>query len=194
MPGEPAPPGREFPGGAGGLDRVHFTFRRMAEADLPLLHGWLEQPHVREFWSDEPRTLVGVAAHYRGVLDGSDPTHAFLAYAEDVPLGYLQMYRIGDYPDYAAHVDVGADAAGVDMLIGEPAYAQRGLGGPLLAQFVADIVWPVTGARACWIGPSVDNARAIRAYVKAGFEYVKTVHVPGEGEPEYLMRLVRAAG
>jgi len=172
---------------------VHFTFRKLRAADLPMLHGWLEQPHVREFWSDEPRTLDGVAAHYRGVLDGTEPTHGFIAAADSVPMAFLQTYRISDYPEYACHVAVGPDAAGVDMLIGDPSYAHRGLGGPLLAQFVTDVVWPVTGATACWIGPSVDNARAIRAYVKAGFEYVKTVRIPGEDTPEYMMRLLRPA-
>jgi RimJ/RimL family protein N-acetyltransferase len=163
----------------------------MTDADLPRLHGWLEQPHVRAFWSDEPRTLAGVAEHYRGMLEGTDPAHPFIAAADDLAVAYLQTYRIDDHPDYAAHIAVGADAAGVDMLIGEPTYAHRGLGAPLLAQFVDEIVWPLTGARACWIGPSVDNTRAIRAYLKAGFEYVKTVHVPGEAQPEYLMRLIR---
>lgn len=171
---------------------MHFVFRRLVEADLPLLHGWLEQPHVRAYWADEPRTLAGVAAHYRGVLDGTEPTFGFIASADKMPMAFLQTYRIDSYADYAAHVAPGEEAAGVDMLIGEPAFAHRGLGAPLLAQFVDEIVWQVTGARACWIGPSADNARAIRAYAKAGFEYVKTVRIPGEAQPEYMMRRARA--
>src|SRR5207244_3953761 len=136
--------------------------------------------HVREFYHDEPRTLAEVSEHYRSRLDGTDQTHPFIASADELPIGYLQTYRIDDHPAYAGVVAVGADAAGVDMLIGEPSFAHRGLGAPLLAQFVGKMVWPLTGANTCWIGPSVDNTRAIRAYVKAGFEYVKTVHVPGE--------------
>lgn len=164
---------------------MHFTFRRMTHADLPRMHGWLAQPHVRPFWSVEPGEL-------EAILDDAEPAHAFIASADDQPIAYLQTYRIDNHPDYAAQVCAGANAAGVDMLIGEPAFAHRGLGGPMLAQFVDEIVWPVTGARTCWIGPSADNARAIRAYAKAGFEYVKTVAVAGEQQPEYLMRLVRA--
>jgi aminoglycoside 6'-N-acetyltransferase len=169
---------------------VHFTFRRLTEADLPRLHDWLEQPHVRAFWRDEPRTLDGVAERYAGVLAGTEPTYAFIASLEELPIGFLQTYRIADHPDYAARIDVGADAAGVDMLIGDPSFAHRGLGAPLLVQFVDEVVWPVTCARACWIGPTVDNTRAIRCYQKAGFEHVKTVLVPGDDQPEYLMRLV----
>ena len=36
------------------------------------------------------------------------------------------------------------------------------------------------------------NRAAIRAYEKAGFTYLKTVEIPDEDDPEYLMRLARA--
>lgn len=167
------------------------TFRRLAETDLVLLHRWLETPHVRAHWSDEPRTLDAIAASYLPMIRGDDPTHAFVALVDDVPVGYLQTYRIDDNPDYARHIDVGADAAGVDMLIGEPAYVHRGRGAELLRRFVDEIVWSVTSARSCWIGPAIDNTIAIRAYEKAGFIYQKTIEVPGERLPEYLMVLTR---
>lgn len=54
---------------------------------------------------------------------------------------------------------------------------------------IAYLQWPVTGARTCWIGPAPSNRRAIRAYETAGFSFVALAHVPGEPEPEYLMRL-----
>jgi len=162
----------------------------MTEADLPRLHDWLEQPHVRAFWRNEPRTVEGLAEHYRDVLTGAEPTYAFIAALEELPIGYLQTYRIGDHPEYAARVEV--EGAGVDMLIGDPAFAHRGLGAPLLVQFVDEVVPAITGEHTCWIGPTVDNVRAIRCYEKAGFEHVKTVLVPGDDQPEYLMR--RTAG
>jgi RimJ/RimL family protein N-acetyltransferase len=42
------------------------------------------------------------------------------------------------------------------------------------------------------IGPSVKNIAAIRAYEKAGFRPLKLVPVPGEPDPEFLMRLTAA--
>lgn len=35
------------------------------------------------------------------------------------------------------------------------------------------------------------TAAAIKAYEKAGFRYFKKIQVPGEPEPEYLMKLTR---
>ena len=161
----------------------------MTERDLPLLYRWLGEPHVREFYDLEPTTFDGVKERYIGRIRGDDPTHPYIAYLDDAPLGYFQAYLISDHPSYAQHVDVGENAAGVDMLIGEPTHVGCGRGPVALAQFVDEIVWPITGASVCWIGPSTSNARAIRAYEKAGFIYIKTVQVPGEPRPEYLMRL-----
>jgi RimJ/RimL family protein N-acetyltransferase len=39
------------------------------------------------------------------------------------------------------------------------------------------------------IGPEPKNAAAIRAYEKSGFRFFKSIQVPGEPEPEYLMKL-----
>ena len=59
----------------------------------------------------------------------------------------------------------------------------------MVREFAEEVVAPATGARVIWIGPSPDNARAIRAYAKAGFVPVKTVRIPTTGEDEYFMRL-----
>ncbi len=58
--------------------------------------------------------------------------------------------------------------------------------------FLADIAFPDSGAELCYIGPASVNEVAKRAYAKVGFRYVKTVEVPGDRYPEYLMRLGRA--
>jgi RimJ/RimL family protein N-acetyltransferase len=160
--------------------------------DLGLLHRWLQQPHVREFYDREPHTFEGVAANYRDKIRGDEPTEPYIASLDATPIGYLQTYRFADYPDYARTIDVGSADAGVDMLIGEPAYAHRGLGAPLLRQFVDEIVWPTTGATTCWIGPAIHNAIAIRCYTKAGFVHARTVLVAGEERPEYLMWIARS--
>src|SRR5262249_7750269 len=103
------------------------------------------------------------------------------------PIGYIQAYWIGDHNEYARALQVGPGSAGVDLFIGEPEFVHRGLGSVILRQFVRETVFDRMGARYCVIGPEVGNIIAIRAYEKAGFTYLKTVQVPGERAPEYLM-------
>lgn len=42
----------------------------------------------------------------------------------------------------------------------------------------------------CIIDPEPTNKAAIRAYEKAGFKYEKTIQVPTEAEPSYVMRIM----
>ncbi len=170
-----------------------FSFARMVEAQLSMLFRWLAEPHVREFYDRESRAFDDMARKYRGKIRGDEPTDPYIASLDGTPIGYLQTYRLADHPEYAAAIGAPPDAAGADMLIGEPTHAHRGLGAPLLRQFLDDVVWPTTRATSCWIGPAVHNRVAIRCYEKAGFVHVKTMLVPGEHRPEYVMRLARSA-
>jgi aminoglycoside 6'-N-acetyltransferase len=167
---------------------VCFEFHALTLRDLPLLHAWLQQPHVRAHYEDGLRTLAQVADYYDDVIRGVDPTRAYIGACDRTPIAYVQAYRVADYPAYADALGVTDDALGVDMLIGDPAYVHRGLGASLLSAFVERVAGPVLGASSCWIGPAVDNPRAIRCYERAGFTHIRTVEVPGEAQPEYLMR------
>jgi RimJ/RimL family protein N-acetyltransferase len=164
------------------------AFRPLAFDDLPLMVRWLNTPHVRRWWQHDPRTLEEAAAKYTPLIEGREPTAAYIILYDERPIGYIQAYRIADWPDYARDIAVEAGAAGVDLFIGEEECVHRGLGAPILRAFLRGVVFAMAGVTCCIIGPSASNASAIRAYEKAGFRYLKTISVPGEEEPEYLMR------
>ena len=126
-----------------------------------------------------PRSEVSAPNH------GEDPTDCFVIVEDGRDIGYIQSYVIADHPEYAELVDVEERAAGIDLFIGEPDRVHRGLGPPLLRQFLQDVVFAKYDVESCIIGPSVKNTSAIRAYEKAGFSYFKTINVPDEDDPEY---------
>ena len=137
-------------------------------------------------------SLEWVTDRYLPRIRGEDPTLAFVITLGDRSIGYIQGYFIADDPDYAAQVEVEEGAAGIDMYIGEPDLVHRGLGSLIVRQFLRDIVFDEMGAASCAIGPEPGNQIAIRAYEKAGFRYLKTVHIAGgDAEYEYLMRIAR---
>jgi RimJ/RimL family protein N-acetyltransferase len=43
----------------------------------------------------------------------------------------------------------------------------------------------------CIVDPEPKNLIAIKAYENAGFRYLKTIQIPEEEEPEYLMEIKR---
>jgi RimJ/RimL family protein N-acetyltransferase len=175
-------------------DMARIGFRRMTEDDLPLMHRWLQQPYVLEWWwGGVPPTYEAVEAKYRARLRGEEPTDPYLILANGQPIGYIATYMIADHPEYAAQIEAEEGAAGVDLFIGEAAYLHQGLGAPILRVFLRDVIFGTMGARSCIIGPDERNAIAIRAYEKAGFHAYKTVHIPDDEAPLLLMRITSVA-
>ena len=172
---------------------MRYAFTALTEDDLALVRGWLLAPHVKRWWDDGVKTPYPDAEidDYRAAIRGDDPTDRYLAWIDGRRAGLIQHYRIGDDAEYAEALALGEDAIGVDLFIGEADLVGHGHGSALLRQFLRDVAFPFHGVDVCVIGPSTENAAAIRAYGKAGFRPLREVFVPGEHEPEYLMRLTR---
>lgn len=146
------------------------TFEPVQAAHLPLLAGWLNSPHIREWWGD-PETELG---YIRDMVEGRDPhCRPFIFYVDGEPTGYIQQWFIGphqtpewiaDHPWLAA---LPADTVGVDLSVGRAECLSQGLGSHVLRIFVEDL--RKAGYCNIIIDPDPANQRAIRAYEKAGF-------------------------
>jgi aminoglycoside 6'-N-acetyltransferase len=154
------------------------------------MHRWLNTQHVTRWYGDAP-SFEEVREKYEPRISGQVPVEPYLILHGELPIGYIQWYRLSDYSAYAESVRVEEDAAGVDLFIGEAEYLHRGLGSHVLRRFLARVVFADGRVGSCVIGPSVENEAAIRACAKAGFRHFGTVQVPGEPAPEYLMRVSR---
>jgi aminoglycoside 6'-N-acetyltransferase len=166
------------------------SFRRLRYSDLPLLHRWLNAPHVARWWYGDATSWHGVQKEYTLYIEGREPVEPYLILHKDKLIGYIQTYLISDDEEYASLVRV-EDSAGVDMFIGGEEYLYRGLGSNILRRCLDEVVFRDENVKVCVIGPEPKNVAAIRAYEKAGFHFFKTLQVPGEPEPEHLMRMGR---
>lgn len=182
----------EMSGEVGRMDPAGPSFRELRSSDLDLMHRWLNAPHVTRWWYDEGTSRREIEEKYLPLIEGRDSAKPFVILHENEPIGYIQYYPISPEDDeaYASLVDV-ENAAGVDLFIGEAEHLYRGLGEHIVRSFLHEHVFSDPEIEACVIGPEPKNAAAIRAYEKAGFRFFKTIHVPGEPEPEYLMKLTR---
>ena len=180
----------EAQSGAGAAEPRAISFRRLRASDLVLMHRWLNAPHVARWWYDEGASDREVKENSLPRIEGRETVEPFVILHGEKPIGYIQSYPIsdGDDEEYARLVDV-EKSAGVDLFIGEAEYLYRGFGQRVLRRFLAEHVFSDPGISVCVIGPEPKNVAAIRAYEKAGFRPFKTIQVPGEPEPEYLMKL-----
>ena len=167
----------------------------MTADDLPLLHAWLQRPHVARWYRDHG-PYDRVVAHYLPAIEGRDPTDHYIVELDGAPIGMLQTYVVADYPDYAALVGVADRAtAGVDILVGEEELTGRGIGTEILSRFVTEIVLARPETTAVVADPEATNAASVRAFEKAGFRAVREfVEEPGDGQTHVLVRLDRDYG
>ncbi|MEO6602966.1 MAG: GNAT family N-acetyltransferase [Polyangiaceae bacterium] len=168
--------------------RPSFTFRPLTRDDLPLLHEWLNRPHVAEWW--EGATSFEYVEQTHGADLDSNVIWQYIADLEGASVGYVQLYRVmGAAPDWwQDETDPGA--RGVDQYLANEAQLGRGLGSEMVRQFLERTFETDPSVTKIQTDPSPRNGRAIRAYEKAGFRRVRDVVTP-DG-PALLMGVTRA--
>ena len=141
---------------------------------------WRNEPHVARWWSTDdepsPMTMERVIEKYGPRMDPGGATTSCLIELAGRPVGYIQFYRWGSYAEEARAMgmELSADAFGIDVFIGEPDLVSRGVGSRAV-DLLARHLFAERGASQVAILTALDNARAQRAYEKAGFRKVGEV-------------------
>jgi aminoglycoside 6'-N-acetyltransferase len=146
-----------------------YEFLAMTSANLPLIRRWLETPHVSEWWHDPAEQFELVS----GDLDHPDMAQ-FIVASDLRPFAYLQCYNLSDWnTGFGAQPD---GTRGLDQFIGEADMLDRGHGSAFVRSFTEHLL--ANGTPRVVIDPDPANARAIRAYQKAGFVKDRVVDTP----------------
>jgi aminoglycoside 6'-N-acetyltransferase len=133
------------------------TLRPVSLDDLPLLERWFADPEVFQYWGGVPKPREGIAAEYLGIENGDEIVLSFIVQHDGEPIGYIQAWS--DEPLIG----------GIDLVL-VPRARDRGYG-PDAARALAlylrdDLRWTEIT-----VDPLIANARAIRAFEKAGFVF-----------------------
>jgi aminoglycoside 6'-N-acetyltransferase len=144
-----------------------YRFRPMAADDLALVRRWLETAHVSEWWTDSPEEFT---------FDGDDPAvDQFIVVKDGHPFAYLQCYDQGAGPENGLGRHP-AGTRGIDQFIGEASMVGRGHGSAFIRAFTDELL--AAGTPRIITDPDPANARAVRAYEKAGFLKQREVDTP----------------
>ena len=146
-----------------------YGFSPMSDADLPTIQRWLGTPHVAQWWHDPSEQFELVS----GDLGHPDMAQ-FIVTADTREFAYLQCYNLSAWNTGFGPQPEGA--RGLDQFIGEADMLDRGHGSALIRVF-ADRLF-ASGTPRVVIDPDPANARAIRAYEKAGFRRDRIVDTP----------------
>ncbi|WP_028651883.1 GNAT family N-acetyltransferase [Nocardioides halotolerans] len=147
---------------------TRIAIRAMTRGDLPDVVRWRAAEHVRPWFTDTEPTMEALEAKYGDRIDGMSPTRMWVVEVNGRSVGFVQDYRIGDYPDYAV-LGPDPDAIGIDYLIGEPAWVGHGLGARMLWAWMSRACTRFDTARTFCAAPDHRNGASRRILLKAGF-------------------------
>jgi aminoglycoside 6'-N-acetyltransferase len=171
------------------ISPMPISFRPLELSDLDDFCMWLDRPHLRRFYQRKPISREDVEAEYGPCIRGEDPTHCHLALFDGKPFGYIQCYRIPDYPEWADLIE-SHDGIGVDLAILDPSMLGRGMGRAMLGAYLRDVAFPLFPIeRRCFIAHEVENHAAIACSRAVGFEMIGPF--VEEGFPSLLFVLDR---
>ncbi|MEV5385729.1 GNAT family N-acetyltransferase [Streptomyces sp. NPDC052721] len=148
------------------------------DQDLPLVHRWMNDPAVAEFWElAGPRNRT--EDHLRAQLHGDGRSVPCLGVLDGTPMSYWEIYR-ADLDPLARHYAVRPHDTGIHLLVGEAADRGRGLGSALL-RAVADLILDRRPTCARIVAePDLRNTPSIAAFLSAGFRFAAEVDLPGK--------------
>jgi len=143
--------------------------RAMTRADLDDVVTWRASEAVRRWWSpgvavDREQTM----AKYAERVDGRSPTRMWVIEVNGRSVGFVQDYRIGDYPDYAV-LGPDPDAIGVDYAIGSDQWRGQGLGPRVLWAWMLRARTRFAEASTYFAAPDHRNLPSLRVLAKTGF-------------------------
>jgi len=156
----------------------HLRLRPSTRADLDAVSAIAAEPAVSEWWGEPSRTAL------EAELSGDEPELTSLIVEVDGTIAGCIQFHEENEPDFRH--------AGIDLFLGS-AWHGRGLGTETVALVVAYLI-EQRGHHRITIDPAADNARAIRAYERAGFRAVGVMrryqHLRGAWRDGLLMELV----
>lgn len=157
--------------------------------DLPMLHEWLQRPHVAEWWRPTP-SLDEVIEEFAPATSPGHPLQGYIACDGDRAIGFIQSYVVKDCGGGWWEDETDPGARGIDQFLAHTDDLGHGLGTAMVRTFVARL-FDDPSVTHVQTDPEPRNARAIRCYEKAGFHAVREVDTP-DGRA-LLMICTRAA-
>ena len=159
-------------------DKIYFEKATLAHKDL--IFGWLEEPHMKEFWDNSQEHkddilnfINGKKQHY---FYGT--TMYWVGFLDDQPYCFLLTDQIRidqeDVTDlHKAQLSKIGNTISIDFGIGNKTFLGKGLAAPTLKAFVEFYnAYIDPNADTFFIDPNDNNPRAKHVYEKAGFRVV----------------------
>lgn len=163
------------------------TLRLLTTEDLPMLHEWLNRPHIVEWWGGEAErpTFADVVQHYTPRIHAEEAVTPYIALLGEEPIGYAQSYVALGSGDGWWEDETDPGVRGIDQSLANPMQLNKGLGTKLVRALV-ERLFADPAVTKIQTDPAPNNHRAIRCYEKVGFVQEKIITTP-DGSAVYMV-------
>ena len=170
-----------------------FQFKEVETGDTPLVHHWLDKPHVAKWWDEQSDSLQSGLTRsdlMQFVAGKNSVFEHWLCYYKNVPIAYLITSDANDDgADYLHHyLEPNGQNIELGFFIGEEKFLNKKLSHRIITNFLNRLSHTV---KACFVVVQTNNLKAIRTYEKSNFRQVgmhKPTSGPLIGEEFWIMR------
>jgi RimJ/RimL family protein N-acetyltransferase len=121
--------------------------------------------------------LAEVEADYLPMTDPESTTQGYIALLAGQPIGFIQSYVVLGSGDGWWEQETDPGARGIDQFLADAEHLGRGLGSTMVRAFVDELFLDPSVTKV-QTDPSPENERAIRSYIRAGFQAQGEVDTP----------------
>lgn len=168
--------------------KIRFEKAKISHKDI--IFGWLNEPHVQEFWDNTQAHKDDIANFMQGRVTPSDYSNGEYVYWVGLidNVHYCLIMTIEEKSgqprpkiknDYLSKT---GSTYSIDFMIGNKDYFGKGLAAKTLSELLLFLKNHVDSrADTFFIDPDVNNPRAKHVYEKAGFKYIGDFIMEGDG-------------
>jgi len=169
------------------MKSIHF--KPLTENDLLLMFNWFQKPHIHQWYArGKSYTLNMIKEKYLPRILNPKSTPNFIVYADNTPIGYIQLYCVKDslpdgVKDYMHSLFdnfKSNEIAGVDLFIADEHYLKKGYATLALTNFIKE---HVQGKFILLVtDPLKINKNAIQFFKRNGFKKLLSAQPPSINE------------
>lgn len=166
------------------------TFEKLNESfsDYDLIYNWCRNKEIYEWFEQRILTTDEIYSKYYNKIHNSKQTLLFIK-SKNKPIGLIQYYKT----DYLNENELNqcVNVFEFDLFIGEADCLSKGLG-KTIADKLNNLLFVEENADAIVLRPFKRNIRAIKCYLKCGFQQIEEYDdVDTIGNPERYIVLVK---
>lgn len=164
------------------------TLRLLHADDLPLLHDWLNRPHIVEWWGGEAErpSLDEVLRDHHPDAMAAEGVTPYIVMLDGDPVGFAQSYVAMGSGEGWWEDETDPGVRGIDQFLADASRLNQGLG-TRMVRALAGHLFADPAVTKLQTDPSPQNHSAIRCYEKAGFVRQGLVTTP-DGPAVYMVQ------